>query len=108
MSMSFTAQPDRTLHQGSDAGPKTIEEFADWPADYLKRLVTGPKGQLRKRRLESCCQEGVVLNSDFSGRASTEVAFNMLATAMQEHDLDFHVPADWVRSAPLCTPSWSV
>lgn len=88
---------------GLRSGPASVTEAGNWPVAYLEQLVADSGGDVRKRRFEGCLQHGVVMHTDFSGRASVEAAFELLNVATNEKD--FHMPPDWFRSsrfAHLC------
>lgn len=80
---------------GRPNGPQTIEELSRWPATLLEKALSGDDGVQKRRRLETALQCGLVLHTDFSGKASVEVSLRMLGVAAARAGL--HLPEEWLQ-----------
>lgn len=71
-------------------GPMCAQELADWPMGLAQAILGGEVagGALRRARLESLMQGGVVLHSDFSGVQGPETLLRMQVQALRQCGLD--------------------
>jgi hypothetical protein len=71
--------------RGKPEGYASLSELADWPADLVVKMFSGPAGLIRRRRFENNLERGVVMHTDFSGKGSVETVMKILDKAAKDN-----------------------
>ena len=96
---------------GLPLGPASIDEFAQWPTAFVKKLtqkhqdeIDGMLAMTRVSRLSDNLSRGQFFHSDFSGQRSHEACMRLSGWACEQRGISLPVHSSWLVLYRACDP----